>query len=399
MSADSFFGICDNAGDSLHVIKVPRNHVNTPPKIAKHRALQHHVRLLPAMSSPPPSPLYAVQSSLLSLLTQCRESLNTPTTPQFTPIPNALPLLHSAATLAKAHTTRLAIALRPPVSPDIATQFLSELRDTVIPSFTAAAASLRADRDQVGHVLAKAATQKAEAVLKALEEFVGDIEGGEGRLVNTGIVWATIEALLKVKDCAGVVEGILDGAGELIADAGEELKEWIEEEGEDEKDDGEEEDDEAQWSDDGEEDDKFFGSKSTTPKDQAMVELAKTAQKRIRLTGILLAAAKKRRLAVGAEGRVDHVARLDKIAVIAKELEVLVDDLGSAIYEEEKEEAVCVLSQAVDITSNLSQIQARKQYEAKVVELAEALAMGKDGKEDKFTVWFSNCKSAMVETA
>lgn len=292
-------------------------------------------QIMTSTTSPAEPALSEIQKSLLSLLSQCRDSL-TSATELPTPVDNALSLLHSAATLAKAHITRLAVALRPPISPEIAVKFAGELRDTVVPSLTAAAASLRTDRDKVGHVLAQEAVRSTVAVLKALEEFVGDIGKGEDRLVNTGIVWSAIDGLLAAKDCATVVEKVLDAAGELIKDAGEELKEWIEEEEGDDEDDDEDE----HSGDDGEFEDKFFGSKNTGSKDKAVLERAKMVQKRIRLTLILITAAKKRRLAEGAEGRISDVKRLDTIAAIAKEMEVLVDDLGSAIYDEEDEEAV-----------------------------------------------------------
>ena len=55
---------------------------------------------------------------------------------------------------------------------------------------------------------------------------------------------------------------------------------------------------------------------------------------------------------MGSEGRIDDVKRLDRIAVLAKELEVLVDDLGAGIYEDEMEEAVCFVHRAGSVEAD-----------------------------------------------
>jgi len=109
---------------------------------------------------------------------------------------------------------------------------------------------------------------------------------------------------------------------------------------------------------------------------------AEAAVKKLKLVAILLGAAAKRRL-TGAARLLADVARVDRIADVAKDISRLADDLGIAFYEGEDLEDVD---------------RARDGLVAKAVELAELCVLGDRQEKDGYSAWFENCKAALQKS-
>jgi hypothetical protein len=279
--------------------------------------------------------LAASVSTVTSLITHCRRS---PPSTATEAIADPLELLHTTATLAKAHVTRLSVALRPPITEDAAVKFVTEFGATIVPSLAVGAASF--DGAVHGKAL-KVETQRAvEALLAAIAEYMEGVQDGGDRLMNTGVVWSAADRVIGLKDLGlcGVVEVAVRECAEMVEDARNELKEWVEDSGEDED------------AGSGEEDEWDLPARKGTL-DEAMKNSAEEAIKKMKLVTILFGAARKRRLL--GEGRLSgDPQRVDRIAEVAKEISGLVDDLGMAFYEEEELE-VAVSAAALLVSGGL----------------------------------------------
>lgn len=198
-------------------------------------------------------------------------------------------------------------------------------------------------------------------------------------LSATGVVWEACDKLLKL--CTDGVAGlVVKKAGELRAvllDAIEELKEWGE--------DVDDEDDEAEGSDD--EDDIFGASNKLGKDDTELKELLDTSIKKLKMVGMLYQALIKRRLKTYVASTTPSTtatngtpsptsnpsATLDDLMVVLKTIPETVDDLASAFYDLDEDEAKQTLDKCCG--------QAKS-----AVELAKRSWSGSD---DEFTAWSS----------
>ncbi|KAA8894320.1 hypothetical protein FN846DRAFT_423632 [Sphaerosporella brunnea] len=333
-------------------------------------------------SSSVAAPLAASFSTLTSLIAHCRASLLAPTTS--TPPPSssscipeasaadALEHLHAAATLAKAQITRLSVALKPPATADAAEKFVREFSATIVPSLAAAAAAV--DAAAHGKALAKEVRRAVDALLASIAEYVAAAAatGGADRLAATGVVWCAADAVLRLRDLGlcGVVDAALRECGEMVEDARAELKAWVDGEGAG-----------AGDAEDGDEWD-FPAAGRKGALDAAVKCSAEHAVRKMKLVTILFGAARKRRLLGDARLSRDP-QRVDGIADVSKEISALVDDLGTAFYEDE----------AVEVD------QAREKLVTKAVALAELCVLGNTGEKDAYSGWFENCKSALQKSS
>lgn len=212
-------------------------------------------------------------------------------------------------------------------------------------------------------------------------------------LATTGKVWEACDGLLKV--CADGIVGVVARKAQewrsVLLDAVEELKEWgedvDEEEAGDDEDgdgDGDEDKDKAEHSDEEEggafaDEDDIFGAANKLGKgDKELKVLLDSSVKKLKLVGILYQAVVKRRLKTfpGANGTTPSspdspMAKLDELMGLLKDIPETVDDLASAFYDLNKDEAKETLGKCAD--------QAKR-----VVEL---LRLSWIGKEDEFTEW------------
>lgn len=190
------------------------------------------------------------------------------------------------------------------------------------------------------------------------------IDGGKGKdegpteserqsvLATTGMVWEACDALLKFCDdgIVGLVVKKAEGWRSVLLDAVEELKEW----GEDVDDD----EDGPEGSDDefGDDDD-IFGAANKLGKDDVKLKaLLDTSVKKLKMVGMLYVALIKRRLKPFPSGlqpfppaaektaddiktEQESIAQLEKLMAHLRAIPESVDDLASAFYDLDEDEA------------------------------------------------------------
>ena len=278
----------------------------------------------------PPQTLQAPLLTLTTLLGQCRLALQQSRTAAAAagpePGPDPLALLHDAATLAKAHTTRLAVSLSPPITLDAAAQFMGELSASAVPALAAGAGALAGGAQ--GAALGREAVRAVDALLRALEELCAHVGTDSSRLVDTGVVWKAADrvAALRARGLAGVVDGAVLVAADMVDDTWAELKEWVDNEDLDGSDSEEDEDMAEQG---------FWDRPTRKGRiDETTRAHAEGALKKIKLVTILFGAARKRRL--GGDGVLGDVARLDRMASLADVISATTDDIGMAFFDDEE---------------------------------------------------------------
>ncbi|CAO2658215.1 Nn.00g059380.m01.CDS01 [Neocucurbitaria sp. VM-36] len=341
--------------------------------------------------------------------------------PRENELPNPLDVIKATTTLLKSHTTTLSLLLiTPPLTPSAIIAKIGDVSSSVLSGMVAAASytpqagqkdnignTMRVElRAQVrrllgtwGDVLAlllrmAESTQSSQGNGAAKAKDTGPTESEKQDVLSaTGVVWEACDALLKL--CAdGVVGLVVKKAEELRAvllDAVEELKEW----GEDIEDD----DDDAEGSGDeddgfGDEDDIFGASNKLGKDDKELKELLDTSVKKLKMVGMLYQALIKRRLktyptptaatkaptTIGATVTAGSSSKkLDDLLTILKTIPETVDDLASAFYDLDEDEARQTLEKCCG--------------EAKSA--VELVKQNWTGSDDEFTAWSGKWVSAL----
>ncbi|RPA82584.1 hypothetical protein BJ508DRAFT_375606 [Ascobolus immersus RN42] len=339
------------------------------------------------MASSPPAYTTTLKT-FHTLLSTSLPALSTPA-PQstLTTVP-PLSLLSDAASLTKAHTTRLILSLKPP-SPLLEgiEKFLLSLISEPIPSLVLSVQLLHADAKERGlkGVLAKEVQREVGKLVEALGELGGEIEAGlkayeeggkgeEGRgmqLQKTGRVWEGCDRLvgLAQKGVVGVVGDAVKRQADLVKDAEEELKGWIVECSADS----------ACGSGDEDEEDDGWGGGEEGELEEDEKKTVERVQKRLRSTVIIFFAVGKRRLVKGSEGLEGEDKRIEELGEMAAKISPVVDDLVGLTTEREWEEVGDELGKLDDV----------------LIKFAELAELGRDGKEDKFSEWFRKFRDAV----
>ena len=235
-------------------------------------------------------------------------------------------------------------------------------------------------------------------ILALILKLAGQREGKKGKdtgpteaerqevLAATGVVWEACDALLKTCN-DGVVGLVVNKAEEYrstLLDAVEELKEWGEDVADEDEDKAEGSDAEDEF---GDEDDIFGAANKLGKGDKALKDLLDTSVKKLNMVRMLYQALIKRRLKTfpkpststpagttngdAIEAHIDTMTTLDKLMATLKEIPETVDDLASAFYDLNEEEAKETLEKCVG--------------EAKsAVDLVHKSWTGAD---DEFTAW------------
>lgn len=326
---------------------------------------------------------------------------------------NPLDVIKATTTLLRSHTTTLSLLLiTPPLTPSAIIAKIGDVSSGVLSGLVAAAsytpqAGQQGDVGAIMRTEVKAQVRRVLAtwgdmltlVLKMAENRqtapVGRKDTGPSEsekqdvLSATGVVWEACDALLKL--CTdGIVGLVVKKAGELRAillDAIEELKEW----GEDVDDDDDEDNDAAEHSDE-DEDDIFGASNKLGKDDKQLKQLLETSIKKLKMVGMLYQAIGKRRLktfpaptmmavvATSASNGVNGAAsassatpsqKLDDLMALLKRMPETVDDLASAFYDLDEDEAKQTLEKCCD--------------EAK--KATELVKQSWTGTDDEFTAW------------
>jgi hypothetical protein len=323
-------------------------------------------------------------------------------------LPNPLEAVKASTTLLKSHTTTLSLLLlTPPLTPSALISKIGDVNSGALSGMVAAASYVPhvGEKDDVGNIMrTEMRTQVRQLlgtwgdVLALVLRMAENRQAAKGKdsgpsesekqdvLSATGVLWEACDTLLKLCN-DGVVGLVVKKATELKAtllDAIEELKEWGEDVGDDE--------DEPEGSDD--EDDMFGASNKLGKDDKELKELLDTSVKKLKMVGMLYQALIKRRLktypstsastAVGAaNGTSTPVSspaqKLDQLMALLKTIPDTVDDLASAFYDLDQDEAQQTLDKSCK--------EARS--------AAELVKQSWSGTDDEFTAWSEKWANAL----
>lgn len=321
-----------------------------------------------------------------------------------------LALARDAATLIRAHATKLSLLLvNEPFTPSAITSVVRELTSAAVPSLAASLESCPP------HVYTAAYRRelafRCRIVLLELSQLLGKVPkdgkslsskeqgfaGGKGSIALTGLLWSACDETISLanKGVGGFFVGKVEEWRDTLKDVLEELKEW----GDEEPDEDESEDDEQAGEDDLDDEpqstqemlDELMNSGRTIPRsdpDKIRPRL-ETSLKRLRLVTLLYQAIVKRRLkklppisqtpgqpstSEGSDATKATKAIPERLDEAAKLLALLPDrfgDLAAAFYE---------LS-PVDID------QAMDQCFLDAFAASELLSRSWEGAQDEFTEW------------
>jgi hypothetical protein len=322
---------------------------------------------------------------------------------------NALDLAHDAASLIRAHTTKLSLLIinKPFTSTAIST-VLRELVAGPLPGLASSIELCTADR--YTKTMSGELQYRAKRVFLDLRTLIQAIpldgkilsddakngtgaEKGNGSLAVTGTVWEACDGVIELKKLgmAGLVIQKAEGYRDLLKDALEELQEWAEEESD------EEDDDVA----DGEEDavqaevDNIFGSPRHIPSNdpESIRPRLESSMKRLRLLILMYQAVTKRRfktlpplphpelppeLKGKSDGDPGIINCLDEVLDVMKKIPDITDELASAFYELDTKEIDKRMDQCF-FTG---------------FAVAELLIKNWEGEKDEFSTWV--CSSGFL---
>lgn len=313
--------------------------------------------------------------------------------------PNPLHLLRDAATLLKAHITKLSLLLiNKPFTATAIQKVVRDVSGTCLPAIMGAVELCQPDvwgsflRQQViGRVRTvmremdlcynetkQIALEELEALGQGKGKSSAKQDQGRDSLVSTGVVWEACDRIIEL-DSVGIAGLAVKRAEEwrdMIKDAIEELKEWEDGDGEDD----DEEDDAAASDNDDDDDDKdsvddMFSAANALPKNRPdLKEQLATANDKLKKIGMLYTALAKRRLKTftpDVAATKANIHSLDELLNILKTLPDSVDDLASAFYDLDSDEVEQVMTKCIQ--------DARK--------AAELAKLSWDAKDDEFTAW------------
>lgn len=266
---------------------------------------------------------------------------------------NALDLAHDAASLIKAHSTKLSLLMiNEPFTPTAICTVLRELAAGPLPGL--ATALELCDEERYTRLLKKELTFSVENAFRKLAILLEEIplngkalkRGQKGSLASTGVVWEACDALIGLKKMgiAGLVVKKAEHYRDTLKDALEELKEWGEEEPDDDEDEDEEDLEHNTGDDAQDEIDRMFANTQHIPRDDPnkIRERLELSLKRLKLVLIMYSAVIKRRFkALPPLPRLDAITTdgtlitqtLDEVMEVLRKIPNNVDELAGAFYE------------------------------------------------------------------
>jgi hypothetical protein len=277
---------------------------------------------------------------------------------------NALELAHDAASLIRAHTTKLSLLIiNKPITPTAISTVLRELVAGPLPALASAVELCTAER--YTKALSAELQYRAKKVFVDLNTLFNAIpldgkilsddakngtgaEMGNGSLAVTGTIWEACDGVIDLTKIgvAGFIIQKAEGYRDLLKDALEELQEWAEEESDGEDEDvvdGKEDSAQADFDD-------IFGSQRHIPSDDParIRPRLESSLKRLRLLMLLYQAVTKRRFKTlpplpqpqlpsePGNKSVDDLGIincLDEVMDVMKKIPDIIDELASAFYE------------------------------------------------------------------
>lgn len=318
---------------------------------------------------------------------------------------NGFDLIHDAASLIRAHTTKLSLLIiNEPFTPTAICTILRELASGPLPAL--ATAVELCDAASYTGVVRSEVQWRVDKVYTELSVLIKDIplDGktlskdrklgtgsttGKGSLASTGVVWQSCDNLIELKKLG--IPGLLVQKAEqyrdTLKDALEELREWGEETSDDEDEVAFEsdEDNPAQAA-----VDDMFGSQKHIPEDDVnkIREKLESSLRRLKLLTLMYQAIVKRRFktlpslshlplpqkpAARPEDSLRIIQCLDEVMSLLKNIPNIVDELASAFYEID----------AADIEKRMDECFSAGS------DVVELLVLNWEGQKDEFTVWVS----------
>jgi hypothetical protein len=304
--------------------------------------------------------LKSTVSTTLKLITQLKTTPSTDAQPSNI---NAIDLAHDAASLVRAHTTKLSLLIiNKPFTPSAITKILRELMAGPLPGLASAVELCSAGKYTMamsselqywtGRIfqglgtLVEAIPLDGSVLSDDAKRGTGT-EKGNGSLAITGTVWEACDAVVGLKKLgvAGLVIRKAEEYKALLQDALEELQEWGEEESDEETGfDGDDKPDEAQAAVDG-----MFSQRHIPADDPDKIRpRLESSLKRLRLLILMYQAVVKRRfktlpplprpdLPPEPKAEMEEypaiVSCVDEVLDVMKKIPGIVDDLASAFYE------------------------------------------------------------------
>jgi len=335
----------------------------------------------------------ATVNATLTLLSRFISALGTSETNYVADI-SVLDLLAKSATLIKAHTTKLSLLMiNKPFTPSAIRKIVDTMSSEAL---TGMASGVQlCDPPHYTQLLHDEVTQRVRRVYRELQALMQEmlvlLEAmekedktviGRDTLASTGVLWEACDAVIELGKLglAGLVVVKAQQYRNLLEDAISELKEWVE--GDEDDDEDEEDDADSFDGDDDESDDigKLLSGSGSLPKSRPdLKETAELAQKTLRLISTLYLAVNKRRLkglpalAIPENGRLDGA--MNELKIIPEE----VDELVSACYDLDNEQARARTKAVVD-HGKRAVVQLRK---------------GWKDQDDEFTAWSARWEEAV----
>ena len=323
---------------------------------------------------------------------------------------NAIELAHDAATLVKAHSTKLSLLIiNSPFTPTAIMTVLREVSSEPLPALATSVGLC--DPEIYTKVMRSELQWRVEKVLVEFQTLVEDIplDGkvlsnerkngtaagmGKGSLAATGVIWGACDEVVELKrlGIGGLMIKRVEQYRDTLKDALEELQEWSEETSEDEAE--EEELHGAAVNGNGScnpaqdaIDDMFQDQRHIPANDLHKVrERLECTLRRLKLINLLYQAIIKRRLKplplmphTSASSTI--ITRLDTLMPLLSRIPDSVDDLASAFYSLDDPG---INAQMIECFSTASAA-------------AEVLDTGWEGKQDEFSVWSEKFVKAMAE--
>lgn len=345
-------------------------------------------------------------TSTLALIAQFVSSLSdigSTISKPFANPPNPLDILSDAATLLKAHVTKLSLlAINTPFTPSAVTKVIRELTGTCLPALISAVQICEQEKPIWGGFMGREAQHRVRRVFKELESLLREVRniaqgagagfrGNRDSLSSTGVVWESCDALVELKKLglAGLAVQKAEQWRDTIKDAITELQEW--KEGEDLDTEGQKDalldsDDEAVGGDTDSIEDMFNAANSMPADRPELKQLVEEAMEKLKKIGILYQALIKRRLkpykhetSGQKQGKQSSAEWLDSIVTNMRMIPHMVDELASTFYDLDEEQAKSVLERCV----------------TKARDTAGLAELTYSGIEDEFTTWSKKWREAI----
>lgn len=318
---------------------------------------------------------------------------------------NALDLAHDAASLIKAHSTKLSLLIiNEPFTPTAICTVLRELASGPLPALATAielcdaASYTKIMRSELQWRISKVFTELSVLVkevplngkiLTKDQKMGTGGTVGKGSLASTGVLWQSCDSLIELKKLgiAGLLIQKAEQYRDTLKDALEELREWGEETSDDE--------DEADF-DGGEVNaaqaaiDNIFSGQRHIPEDDTnkVRERLESSLRRLKLVTLMYQAIIKRRLktlpslphpalppelAAKSDEDPGIVQCLDEVMKVLKKIPHVADELANAFYELDNAEIDKRMDEC--FFSGFAAV--------------ELLVLNWEGQKDEFTVWVS----------